>query len=132
MSKEHVLWQAGRAQVTNASVRTRLMTVSLADIDLVEVRRPLLAGAAALAVATMLLALRFADVLLPTEFLSLVGAGWAGLIAALLIARLKLHSYSIDGVAITLPIWRATAMRRAIDAALQARGARRTIRRRQR
>ncbi|MFT5176637.1 MAG: hypothetical protein ACI8W7_004833 [Gammaproteobacteria bacterium] len=123
-----IRWQSGASLVTDEAVRTRLITVSLEDIDLVEVRRPLLAGAALFAGATTLLGLRFADVLTFTEFAMLAGAGWLSLGASLVIARLKLHSYSIDGVAITLPIWRANAMRRAIDTALAKRRPRRRAR----
>lgn len=125
----NTLWQSGMSRVTSENVHTRLLTVSLADIDLVEVRRPLLAGAVGFAAATTALGWRFADVLLPSELMTLVGAGLAGLIVALIIARLKLHSYSIDGIAITLPTWRANGMRRAIDTAIAARGKRRSIRR---
>ncbi|MBU2580261.1 MAG: hypothetical protein KJ622_00890 [Alphaproteobacteria bacterium] len=117
----NILWQSGTSVVTTTSVRTRRMTISLADIDLVEVRRPLLAGSALLASCGTFLGLRFADVLLPIEFASLLGIGWLGVGAALAIARLTLHSYSIDGIAMTLPIWRAWAMRQAIDEALMKR-----------
>jgi hypothetical protein len=104
--------------VTETSVQTRFATVSLADIDLVEVGLPLVGGGAPLAIACTLLGLRFGDVLTIGELASLISFGWLGLCAALLIARIKLHSYSINGLAITLPVWRALAMRRAIDTAL--------------
>ena len=114
----NTLWRSGASIVTGTTVQTRFVTASLADIDLVEVQLPLLGGGALLTVGCTLLGLRFGDVLTIDEFFGLIGFGWFGLCAALLIARLKLHSYSIDGLAITLPVWRALAMRRAIDAAL--------------
>ncbi|MEL6311272.1 MAG: hypothetical protein AAFQ17_02730, partial [Pseudomonadota bacterium] len=83
--------------MTDERVRTPRVTVSLADIDLVELRRPLLGGAVAFAIATTALGLRFVDVLLARELLALVGTGWLGVALGLLVARVRLHSYSIDG-----------------------------------
>jgi len=102
MSDETVLWQSRATVVTDGRVSTPRVTVSLADIDLVELRRPLLGGAVAFAIATTALGLRFVDVLLASELLALVGTGWLGVALALIVARVRLHSYSIDGIAITL------------------------------
>lgn len=129
MSDETVLWRSGATTVTDERVRTPRVTVSLADIDLVELRRPLLGGAVAFAIATTALGLRFVDVLLARELLALVGTGWFGVALGLLIARVRLHSYSIDGIAITLPIWQARSLRSAIDTAIAHRRPR-TYRRR--
>jgi len=124
MSNDTILWRSGTTVVTDERVSTPRVTVSLTDIDLVELRRPLLGGAVAFAVATTALGLRFVDVLLARELLALFGAGWLGVALALLIARVRLHSYSIEGVAITLPIWQARSLRTAIDKAIAGRGPR--------
>jgi len=121
MTDEIIIWRAGESVVTPDRVRTRLMTVALEDIDLVEVRRPLLVGALLFSAGVFALALRFADVLHRAEFVQLVGLGLGAVAAALIIARLKLHSYSIDGIAMSLTIWRARAMRRAIERVLAER-----------
>lgn len=120
-SKTNILWRAGANTVSTDKVRTRRLTVSLDDIDVVEVRRPLFFGASAFAVASSALALRFWDVLEPAEFVTLTGAGGIALLAGLLVARVQLHSLSIQGIAITLPAWTARAMRLAIDDAIAAR-----------
>ncbi len=116
-----ILWRSGANTVATDTVRTRRLTVSLADIDVVEVRRPLLIGASFFAAATWALAVRFLDVLEAAELAALSGAGGIALALGLVVARVQLHSLSIDGIAITLPVWTAQAMRRAIDDAIAAR-----------
>ncbi len=114
----NILWRSGANTVTSDKVRTRRITVALDDIDVVEIRHPLFLGASAFALASSALAIRFWDVLEAAEFMALNGAGGIALIAGLLIARIRLHSLSIDGIAITLPVWTAYAMRAAIDEAI--------------
>lgn len=121
MSTDNVLWQSGESIVPHEHVRTRLVTVALNDIDLVEVRRPLLSGATLLCAASIALVARFADVLLTNESIGVLGLGCTAIVLGRNTARLKLHSYSIDGIAITLPIWRAKAMRKAVENALSSR-----------
>lgn len=120
--KPIILWRSGGNTVSTDKVRTRRLTVSLDDIDVVEVRRPLFIGASIFAVASSALALRFWDVLEPAEFVTLSGAGGIALLAGLIVARVQLHSLSIQGIAITLPVWTAHAMRNAIDDAIALRG----------
>lgn len=115
-----ILWRSGTNLVATDTVRTRRLTVSLADIDVIEVRRPLLIGAGLFAAATFALAVRFSDVLEAGELVTLTGAGGIALIAGLVVGRVQFHSFSIDGIAITLPIWTAQAMRRAVDDAIAA------------
>lgn len=121
MREETILWRSGAFTVSDTNVRTHRVTVSLTDIDVVEVNRPLLIGAVAFAILLLLLALRFSDVLLVAELLSLIGIGGLAVLAGLTAARVQLHSLSIDGIAIVLPIWTARAMRAAIDTAIAGR-----------
>ncbi len=121
MREETILWRSGAFAVSNTYVRTQRVTVSLTDIDVVEVNRPLLIGTIAFAVLILLLALRFSDVLLVVEHLALIAIGGLAVLAGLTMARVQLHSLSIDGIAIVLPIWTARAMRAAIDTAIAGR-----------
>ena len=118
MRDETILWRSGAFTVSDTNVRTHRVTVSLADIDVVEVNRPLLISTVAFAILLLLLALRFSDVLLVVELLALIGIGGLAVLAGLTVARVQLHSLSIDGIAIVLPIWTARAMRAAIDTAI--------------
>ncbi len=120
-ASREILWRFGASMVTDKTVQTRFATVSLSDVDRAMVSFPLLAGAAPLACACTALSFRFRDVLTTGEFLSLIGFGWLGLIVALLVAQLTLFSYSIKGHVITLPVWRALPMRRAVDVVLAER-----------
>jgi hypothetical protein len=121
MREEIILWRSGAFMVSDTNVRTHRVTVSLTDIDVIEVNRPLLIGAVAFAVLLLLLALRFSDVLLVVELLALIGIGGLAVLAGLTVARVQLHSLSIDGIAIVLPIWTARGMRAAIDTAIAGR-----------
>ncbi len=121
MREETILWRSGAFAVSDTNVRTHRVTVSLTDIDVVEVNRPLLIGTIAFAVLLLLLALRFSDVLLVVELLALIAIGGLAVLAGLTMARVQLHSLSIDGIAIVLPIWTARAMRAAIDTAIGGR-----------
>ena len=128
MREETILWRSGAFTVSDTNVRTHRVTVSLADIDVVEVNRPLLIGAIAFAILLLLLVLRFSDVLLVAELLALIGIGALTVLAGLAVARVQLHSLSIDGIAIVLPIWTARAMRAAIDTAIRGRRENRSAR----
>lgn len=114
----NTIWRSGTNAVFQDKVRTRRMTVALDDIDVVEVRRPLLPGACVLALACLGLGGRFGDLLEVTELASLMGLACSAVLAGAIVARLQLHSLSIQGIAITLPVWTAHAMRNAIDLAL--------------
>ena len=114
------IWKNGNNLVTRSIVKTRRLTVSLSDIDLVEVRHPFLLPALGLSIAISLIVFRFIDVLLAVEISTLLGSVWIVFAIACCIGTLKLHSYSIDDLEITLPIWRARAMRNAIDMALSS------------
>ncbi len=128
MREETILWRSGAFTVSDTNVRTHRVTVSLTDIDVVEVNRPLLIGAIAFAILLLLLVLRFSDVLLVAELLALIGIGALTVLAGLAVARVQLHSLSIDGIAIVLPIWTARAMRAAIDTAIRGRRENRSAR----
>ena len=121
MDARHIIWRSGANTVSADSVRTRRITVALDDIDVVEINRPLLLGTAAFAIAIWALALRFYDVLEMAELVTLLGLGGLGVFAGLVVARVKLHSLSIQGIAIILPVWTAREMREAIDEAIAAR-----------
>jgi hypothetical protein len=121
MREEIILWRSGAFMVSDTNVRTHRVTVSLTDIDVIEVNRPLLIGAVAFAVLLLLLALRFSDVLLVVELLALIGIGGLAVLAGLTVARVQLHSLSIDGIANERPIWTARGMRAAIDTAIAGR-----------
>ncbi|PHP64976.1 hypothetical protein CSC94_21830 [Zhengella mangrovi] len=118
MSDAPICWQRGSCSVTSEAVRTRFVSIALADIDLVQLRLPLAAATFAGAIGTSFLALRFRDVATAPELLALLGLGWGAALLGIVTAQLKLSSYSIHGVTILLPIWRAIAMRRAIDETL--------------
>ncbi len=122
--KNDELFNCGLIRVTKSAVRTPRLTVALEDVDLVELRRPLFGPALLLAIASSTLALRFGDVLLPEEIAAMAGMGWAGAVIGSCVARLTLHSYSIDDVALLLPIWRAKRVRHAIEQALASRARR--------
>lgn len=122
-TKTTPIWQSGGNSVTTDRVRTRRLTIALDDIDVVEIRRPLLVGGTGFAIASTLLAIRFWDVLERGEFLTMIAIGGLAGLAGLIVARIELHSLSIDGIAITLPVWTAHAMRTAIDDALATRPA---------
>jgi len=116
-TRERKVWLS----VSDTNVPTHRVTVSLTDIDVVEVNRPLLIGTIAFAVLLLLLAMRFSDVLLIVELLALIGIGGLAVLVGLTVARVQLHSLSINGIAIVLPIWTARAIRAAIDTVIAGR-----------
>lgn len=116
--KERTIWKFGINRVTTRFIHTRRRTISLNHIDLVELHRPYLAPAIGVTIPMNMISVRFQEVLTLNEHTMLMVPGWMACVIAMQIARLRLHSYSLKDLSITMPIWRGRAMRAAIDQVL--------------
>ena len=120
MTEENpTIWRAGVNRVTRDFIRTPRRTIALSHIDQVAIGHPYAAPGLSLAFGCSLLTYRFADVLTGFELALLPGFGWAVALPGILITQLRLHSYSLKDVGLFMPLWRAYAMRRAVDKVLE-------------
>lgn len=85
----------GGIVVTETSLRTPRQTILLRDIDHVELRRPLLLGTLPVAIGTMAIVLRFADLLTWTEIAALIAPPITATLVAAEAGVLRLNSLSL-------------------------------------
>ena len=121
VDNEKTLWQAGANRVTTSFIHMHRRTVAMRDIDLVELHRPFLALTLPLAAMMTLVGVRFHEVMTDTELSVAMVLPWIAAALSAEIAQLRLHSYSLKDLEILMPVWRARAMRAAIDQAMAER-----------
>lgn len=119
--KDDVLHSDRSRLVTRSFLKTRHRVYALDDVDMIELRRPLLVFAAAAWVLLNALALRFSDILFASELAWITGSTTLLVVAGSQVSVLRVHSLSLQGERVIGWHWRLRQVQAALETALRSR-----------